>query len=117
VSLAMPVCCLLVTQVSNVWAAVGLMACIMFGHAAWGNITLPAEVFPREAVGTVSGLGGALGGITGALTQLTIGWVVANLSFTPIFAVCAMMYLVALAGVHVLIGELGVERRLPAHEG
>jgi ACS family hexuronate transporter-like MFS transporter len=117
VSLAMPVCCLLVTQVSNVWAAVGLMACIMFGHAAWGNITLPAEVFPREAVGTVSGLGGALGGITGAVTQLTIGWVVANLSFTPIFAVCAMMYLVALAGVHFLIGELGVERRLPAHEG
>jgi ACS family hexuronate transporter-like MFS transporter len=113
VSLAMPVCCLLVTQVSNVWVAVGLMACIMFGHAAWGNITLPAEVFPREAVGTVSGLGGALGGVTGAITQLTIGWVVANLSFTPIFAVCAMMYLAALTGVHLLIGELGVERRIP----
>jgi MFS transporter, ACS family, hexuronate transporter len=112
VSLAMPVCCLLVTQVSNVWVAVGLMACIMFGHAAWGNITLPAEVFPREAVGTVSGLGGAFGGIAGAVTQLTIGWVVANLSFTPIFAVCAMMYLAALTAVHLLIGELGVERHV-----
>jgi ACS family hexuronate transporter-like MFS transporter len=112
VSLAMPVACLLVTHVSNVWIAVALMACVMFGHAAWGNITLPAEVFPREAVGTVSGLGGALGGLTGAITQLTIGWVVANVSFTPIFAACAMMYLVALAGVQVLIGELGVERRV-----
>jgi MFS transporter, ACS family, hexuronate transporter len=112
VSLAMPVCCLLVTQVPSVWLAVGLMACIMFGHAAWGNITLPAEVFPREAVGTVSGLGGALGALTGALTQLTIGWVVANLSFTPIFAACAMMYLVALGGVQLLIGELGTERRI-----
>ena len=112
VSLAMPVCCLLVTQVSNVWLAVGLMACIMFGHAAWGNITLPAEVFPREAVGTVSGLGGAFGGMAGAVTQLTIGWVVANLSFTPIFAACAMMYLVATAGVQFLIGELGIVRRV-----
>jgi ACS family hexuronate transporter-like MFS transporter len=112
VSLAMPVCCFLVTQVSNVWLAVALMACIMFGHAAWGNITLPAEVFPREAVGTVSGLGGALGGVTGAITQLTIGQVVAHLSFTPIFAVCALMYLAALCGVQLLIGELGVERRV-----
>lgn len=112
VSLAMPVCCLAVTQVSNVWVAVGLMACIMFGHAAWGNITLPAEVFPREAVGTVSGLGGAFGGVAGAITQLTIGWVVANLSFTPIFAVCAMMYLAATAGVQFLIGELGIVRRV-----
>jgi len=112
VSLSMPLWCLLITQAGNVWVAVALMACIMFGHAAWGNITLPAEVFPREAVGTVSGLGGALGGLTGAVTQLTIGWVVANLSFTPIFAVCAMMYLAALCGVHFLIGELGVERRV-----
>ncbi|HEY8550600.1 MAG TPA: MFS transporter [Vicinamibacterales bacterium] len=113
VSLAMPICCYLVTQVDNVGLAVALLAAIMFGHAAWGNITLPAEVFPREAVGTVSGFGGALGGLAGAITQLTIGWVVANLSFTPIFAVCSVMYLVALGFVQLLIGELGVIRRVP----
>jgi len=110
VSLAMPVCCFFVTRVDSVAVAMAFVAAIMFGHAAWGNITLPAEVFSREAVGTVSGFGGALGGLAGAITQLTIGWVVANLSFAPIFAVCSVMYLVALGCVHVLIGELGVVR-------
>lgn len=113
VSLAMPVLCFLVIRVESASMAVALMAAIMFGHAAWGNITLPAEVFPTRAVGTVSGFGGALGGFTGAITQLTIGWVVANLSFAPIFAACAVMYLVALAGVQFLIGELGVVREIP----
>jgi ACS family hexuronate transporter-like MFS transporter len=84
----------------------------MFGHAAWGNITLPAEVFPKAVVGTVSGLGGALGGLVGAATQWYIGWVVQNLSFAPIFAVCAVIYLVALGIVQWLIGDLGRIRSL-----
>jgi ACS family hexuronate transporter-like MFS transporter len=110
VSLSMPVWCYFVTRVDSVGLVLLLMALIMFGHAAWGNITLPAEVFAKQAVGTVSGFGGALGGLAGAITQLTIGAVVANLSFAPIFAVCSVMYLIALGGVHFLIGELGVIR-------
>lgn len=114
VSCAMPVLCLLITQAKSPVMALGLMAAIMFGHAAWGNITLPAEVFPKRAVGSVSGFGGALGGFAGAITQLSIGWVVQNLSFTPIFAVCSVMYLIAFGIVHFLIGELGSIRMIPS---
>ncbi|MEP7271220.1 MAG: MFS transporter [Acidobacteriota bacterium] len=114
VSCAMPILCLLITRAESPAIALGLMAAIMFGHAAWGNITLPAEVFPRRAVGSVSGFGGALGGLAGVITQLSIGWVVQNVSFTPIFAVCSVMYLLAFAIVHVLIGELGRIRQIPA---
>jgi len=112
VSCLMPVCCLLVTRVSSPALAIALIAALMFGHAAWGNITLPAEVFPRRAVGTVSGFGGALGGLAGVITQLTIGWVVQNLSFAPIFAAISVMYLLAFSLVHWLIGELGRVRQL-----
>ena len=112
VSCLMPFLCLLVTRVESPALAIVLMTGIMFGHAAWGNITLPAEVFPKQVVGTVSGLGGALGGVVGALTQWYIGWVVQNLSFAPIFAVCAVVYLIAFGLVHVLIGELGFIRKL-----
>lgn len=112
VSSLMPICCLLVTRVSSPTVAIVLMAAIMFGHAAWGNITLPAEVFPKRVVGTVSGFGGALGAAVGAATQWYIGWVVQNLSFAPVFAACSVMYLVALGLVHWLIGELGRIRRL-----
>jgi ACS family hexuronate transporter-like MFS transporter len=107
VSLAMPLLCFLVTRVEGAALALGVMSALFFGHAAWGNITLPAEVFPRHVVGTVSGLGGALGGVAGILTQLAIGWVVTNLSFTPLFAAMSLTYLVAFALVQILIGELG----------
>lgn len=112
VSCAMPLFCFLITQAASPMTALALMATIMFGHAAWGNIILPAEVFPKSAVGTVSGFGGALGGLAGVITQLSIGWVVQNLSFTPIFAVVSVMYLLAFVLVHWLIGELGRVRQL-----
>jgi MFS transporter, ACS family, hexuronate transporter len=112
VSLAMPIFCLLVTRVVSPVAAVAVVTAMMFCHSAWGNITLPAEVFPRHAIGTVTGLGGALGALMGALTQRYIGRVVDSLSFAPIFAACAGMYLLALLLVHLLIGELGVVRKV-----
>jgi MFS transporter, ACS family, hexuronate transporter len=112
VSLGMPVLCLMITRVAHPGVAVAIMTAIMFGHAAFGNITFPAEVFPKEVVGTVSGLGGALGAAVGAVTQLQIGWVVQNVSYAPIFAVCAFAYLIATGLVHWLIGELGVIREV-----
>ncbi len=112
VSCAMPVLCFLVTRVESQAWALAIVSALFFGHAAWGNITLPAEVFPRHAVGTVTGLGGALGGLMGVLTQLAIGWVVQNLSFAPIFAAISVAYLLALALVQLLIGELGRVREV-----
>ncbi len=112
ISCLIPICYLLVTRVSSPALALGLITALMFGHAAWGNITLPAEVFPKRVVGTVSGFGGALGGLAGIITQLSIGWAVQNLSFAPVFAACALLYLVAFGLVYLLIGELGVIRQI-----
>jgi ACS family hexuronate transporter-like MFS transporter len=111
-SCLIPICCLLVTRVHSPAAALGLLIGMMFGHSLWGNITLPAEVFPKRAVGSVSGFGGAMGGLAGAVTQLTIGWVVQRFSFTPIFAACSGAYLLGFLLVHFLIGELGYIREM-----
>lgn len=113
VSLWMLVMCFAVTQATSPAMAVLMLAGVMFGHAAWGNITLPAEVFPKNAVGTVTGFGGFLGGIAGGITQLVIGGVVIKYGYGPIFAVCSVMYLLALLGVHLLIGKLGEIRQVP----
>jgi len=112
VSCAMPVLCFMVTRVESQATALAVVSALFFGHAAWGNITLPAEVFPRHAVGTVTGLGGAFGGFMGVLTQLAIGWVVQSFSFAPIFAAISMAYLAAFVLVQVLIGELGRVREV-----
>jgi ACS family hexuronate transporter-like MFS transporter len=113
VSCGMVAACYLVTRMPTPAMAVTLLALVMFGHAAWGNMTLPTEVFPGNVVGTVTGLGGFLGGISGGVAQLIIGSVVIKFGYGPIFAVCSVMYLVALGVVHILIGELGVIRKMP----
>jgi MFS transporter, ACS family, hexuronate transporter len=113
VSCGMLILCYLVTKAPTPGTAVAILALVMFGHASWGNMTLPAEVFPGNAVGTVTGLGGFLGGVSGGISQLVICGVVMKLGYGPIFAVCSVMYLVALAAVHFLIGELGVIRKIP----
>lgn len=113
VSCGMVVVCYLVTNAATPFMAVTWLAFVMFGHAAWGNMTLPAEVLPKNIIGTVTGLGGFLGGVSGGIAQLIIGGVVMKYGYGPIFAVCSVMYLVALAAVHLLIGQIGVIRQRP----
>ena len=109
--------CLLVPQIRHPALALAVVAGMTFCHAGWGNITLPAELFPKNAVGTVTGLGGALGSLVGALSQLYIGKVVDVYGFTPIFIACAGLYPLALLLVQLLIGKLGVVRTVPRPAG
>jgi ACS family hexuronate transporter-like MFS transporter len=108
----MPVFCVLATQAGNPALALAIVAGMMFCHASWGNITLVAEVFPKNAVGTVTGLGGALGSMMSALSQLYIGRVVDALGYAPIFIACAALYIVAFLVVHFLIRKLGIIRHI-----
>ena len=85
-----------------------MISVAMFAHAAWANMTLPAEVFPKHVVGSVTGFAGAFGGVVGILSQQAIGWTVQNVSFTPIFIASSVMHLTAFGLVCLLIGKLGV---------
>lgn len=105
------VLCVVAPFVAHPALALVLVAGLWFCHAGWANITLPAEVFPKNAVGTVTGLGGFLGSATGALSQrYIIGDVVDQYGFAPLFVACAALYPLALLLVQVLIGKLGVTR-------
>jgi len=104
--------CASATQVTHPALAMGIVASMMFCHGAWGNITLPAEVFPKGAVGTITGFGGTLGSLMGALSQLYIGKVVDAYGFTPVFVACGGLYPLALMLVFVLIGRLGIVRNV-----
>ncbi|BCS34225.1 MFS transporter [Luteitalea sp. TBR-22] len=87
--------------------AIICVTAVMFCHGAWGNVILPAEVFPARAVGSVTGLGGLMGSVAGVITQRMIGHVVEGAGYAPVFLVCASAYLIAFFAVVVLIGELG----------
>ncbi len=113
ISCMIPALCVAIVRTRSPATAVAILAAISFGHGAWGNITLPAEVFPRHVVGTVSGLGGCLGGLVGAVSQLTIGRLTVT-SFSPIFAALGAIYFVGFFVVSGLVGTLGVIRDVDA---
>jgi ACS family hexuronate transporter-like MFS transporter len=72
--------------------------------------TLPSDVFPRGAVGSVVGIGGTVGA-GGMGMALFAGYILdATHSYEVLFAICASAYLVALAVVHVLSPRLAPVR-------
>ncbi len=109
-SAVMPVSLVTIILLPSPVAAIAMISVAMFAHAAWANMALPTEVFPKHVVGSVTGFAGAFGGIAGILTQQAIGWTVQHVSYTPVFLVCSVMHLLTFAVVCWLIGELGVIR-------
>ncbi|MCX7887390.1 MAG: MFS transporter [Verrucomicrobiae bacterium] len=112
------VLCLGAPFVGHPALALALVAGLWFCHAGWANITLPAEVFPKNAVGTVTGLGGMVGSAMGVVSQrFVIGDVVDQFGFAPLFIGCAALYPLAMLVVQLMIGRLGVTRAIPQKSG
>ena len=112
-SLTMPLCLVSIIAAPGPFEAVALISMAMFAHAAWSNVTLPAEVFPKHVIASVSGFGGAMGGLIGAISQWAIGWTVQNVSFTPVFLVSSVMHLTGFTIVCLTIREIGKVREFP----
>jgi ACS family hexuronate transporter-like MFS transporter len=118
---AMLLCAVLVTPVAfavrldSVWLAVGVIGLATAAHQGFSaNLyTLPSDVFPKAAVGTVIGVGGAAGAVGGMMMAKYAGWVLQNVgSYTPIFVVAASVY-----GLAVLVIHLLTPRYAPARLG
>ena len=96
----------------DLWVAVLVIGVATAAHQAFSaNLyTLPSDLFPRSAVGSVIGIGGTVGAVGGMIFSLYTGQVLERIgSYTPIFVVAGSAYFVALAIVHLLTPRL--ERR------
>jgi ACS family hexuronate transporter-like MFS transporter len=102
------VCFILITRVPSPAWALGLLTSAMFFHAAWANMTLPAEVFPQHVVGSVAGCAGGISSLIGAVTTLVIGHAVTNGSFAPVFIIYSILPMAGFVAVCLLIRKLGV---------
>jgi ACS family hexuronate transporter-like MFS transporter len=105
--LAMPV--VFAANVDNLWVAVLIIGVATAAHQGFSaNLyTLPSDVFPRGAVGSVVGIGGMLGAFGGMVFSKYIGQVLDKIgTYTPIFIVAGSAYLVALLVVHLLTPKM-----------
>ncbi|MFA6116756.1 MAG: MFS transporter [Sphingomonas sp.] len=95
--------------VTSLWAAVAILGIATAAHQAWSaNLyTIPSDMFPRAAVGSVVGIGGTAGAIGGMMMAKFVGYILdATGSYTLIFAVAGSVYVIALACVHLLTPRL-----------
>ncbi|MCK9310977.1 MAG: MFS transporter [Bacteroidales bacterium] len=82
-------------------AAIAIICVAGAAHQAWSAnlFTTVSDMFPKKAVGTVTGIGAAAGGLGGVLVQLLAGYLDGtfdtNKAYTIMFAVCAFAYLIA----------------------
>lgn len=113
--LTMLVCALLAVPVifasyaSSVWLAVLIIGVATAAHQGFSaNLyTLPSDVFPRAAVGSVVGIGGMLGAFGGMVFSKYIGNVLDSIgTYAPIFLVAGSAYLIALLVVHLLTPKM-----------
>ena len=113
--IAMLVCALAVVpivfaaQTTSLWTAVILIGIAAAAHQGWSaNIfTLTSDMFPRNAVGSVVGIGGMAGSIGGMLIALVVGAILERTgSYVPIFIIAASAYLFALLVIHLLAPRL-----------
>lgn len=114
---AMLVCALAVTSAifvgqagGNLWLAVTLVSIAAAAHQGWSAnlFTLPSDMLPRNAVGSVVGLGGMCGALSGALVAPAIGYWLdfSHKAYGPLFVVAGSMYLIALGIIHLLVPDI-----------
>ncbi len=93
------------SEVSNVWSAVGLIGLAAAAHQGFSaNLyTMVSDMFPKKAVGSIVGLGGMAGSVSGMLFSVTTGYILEwTGSYISLFLIAAPTYLIALSLIHVL---------------
>jgi ACS family hexuronate transporter-like MFS transporter len=105
--LVLPV--LWVTGARELWLAVLLIGLAAAAHQAFSaNVyTLPSDVLPRSAVGSVIGIGGMMGAVGGMLFSQFVGQILqVTGSYRILFIIAGSVYLMALLVIHILSPRL-----------
>ncbi len=95
--------------VDSLWLAVAIVGLATAAHQAFSaNLyTIPSDMFPRGAVGSVVGIGGTVGAVGGMVMAWFTGYILQTTgSYTLIFAVAGSVYLIAVGVVHLLSPRL-----------
>lgn len=103
---------MLAPNAGNVWVAVGLISLAAAAHQAWSaNIfTTVSDMFPKQAVSSVVGIGGMAGSIGGMLFPLLVGSLLDHYKalgnivtgYNILFVICGFGYLLAWTFMHFL---------------
>jgi ACS family hexuronate transporter-like MFS transporter len=98
-----------VGKLSTEWSVVALLGLATAAHQGWSAnlFTTVSDMFPRQAVGAVVGIGGMAGSVGGVLFSLGVGYLLTlTHSYGLLFALSASAYLIALFIFRLLVPRL-----------
>ncbi|WP_420151873.1 MFS transporter [Spirosoma sp.] len=94
------------------WVAVGLISLAVALHQAWATnvFTMASDMFPKQAVSSVVGIGGTAGALGGIFFPMLVGNLLdqykaaGNLTggYNVLFTICGFTYLIAWLIIHLL---------------
>ena len=109
---------ILVQFATDVWVAVAMISVAVAIHQAWATnvFTLASDMFPKQAVSSVVGIGGTAGAVGGILFPMLVGSLldsykaIGNLSggYNLLFTICGFTYLTAWLIIHLLTRKSGL---------
>ncbi|HEU4788032.1 MAG TPA: hypothetical protein VFS57_11495, partial [Gemmatimonadaceae bacterium] len=100
----------------SLWIAVGVVAVAAAAHQWWSAnlFTLVGDMFPRQSVGSVVGIGGFAGAMSAMLFQRLTGAILdaTHGRYGAVFLICGSAYVVALAVIQLLVPKIGAGREI-----
>jgi ACS family hexuronate transporter-like MFS transporter len=106
-ALCMPIAALAVLAPGPV-LAITLISVATSAHQGWSAnlFTITSDVFPKEAVASVTGIGGCAGGVGGFLFSAIVpGFIVTHFGYVPMFAIMGVLHVIALLTMFPLLKE------------
>lgn len=93
---------------NNIYIAVALIALAAAAHQGWSAnmYTLASDMFPKQSVGSVVGIGSMFGATSGALFAASTGLIRVKFGYMPLFIIAGSAYLIGLLLIHVLAPRL-----------
>jgi MFS transporter, ACS family, hexuronate transporter len=107
-SCVVPMC--FASYVHHLWGTVAIISLAAAAHQGWSAnlFTLVSDTFPRQAVGSVTGIGSMAGSVGGMLAAAGIGYVLqlTAQNYQPLLAMAGVAYFFALLIIHLLLPKL-----------
>lgn len=105
--IVMPV--ILVSQIHVLWISVLLISGAAFGHSAWASniFTIVSDIYPKNAVGSMTGIAGFAASVGGILSAPFIGYILGLTgSYVIVFLMAGCAYITAWGVLKLLIPKI-----------
>jgi MFS transporter, ACS family, hexuronate transporter len=92
----------------NIIVAVALISLAAAAHQGWSAnlFTTVTDMFPKQAIGSVIGIGGLFGALGGALLDKSSGHLINSYGYPSLFLIASFAYVGALTCIHLLAPKL-----------